>query len=96
MEQIIGSTQKIKGRMFGMDGATNIISKSVCNVMININYCIFIECFSYLKRKTTINGVVMVEDVIKRLFTVTGTLILYSFISVSSDGIRDVRKNYWV
>ena len=95
-ENIQETLHKIKsdcGGVLGVDGATNVMSKSLSNVNVHTPLPFFIEYLrSDLGRETTCNVFARTGDCMMRLDQNIGFKCCYSFISDSCNGMRDVRK----
>lgn len=93
MKSVIDIITKCNGGVLGVDGATNRLAKSVSNVIVHTPTPFFIEYLrADLKRETTVNVVAKLEDTIKRIDESTSIRTIFSFVSDSCNGMRDVRK----
>lgn len=82
---------KQRGRTLGIDGATNVISKSMSNIIVHTRPPLFIE---YLKadrkRETTASVVSKFKEVISRREGQFGFHCYISSVSVSCNGMSHV------
>lgn len=92
MNKAIASIKQAKGGTLGIDGATNVMARSICNVIMHTPLPFFLEYLvSDLQRETAINLKCKLIDVLRRMEEVFGFRIR-SFISDSCNLMVRVRN----
>lgn len=93
MDRTFDAIRSARGGVIGIDGATNVLSKSMSNVIIHTPTPLFIEYLkSDMHRETTANVAAKVKDVLQRIDEKLGFKCCDAFISDSCNGMRDLRK----
>lgn len=89
------ATQKAGGGLLGIDGATNVLSKSIINIIVQSPLPIFIECLkSALQRETTGIVVGKLKDLMVHLDAKLAFKFWHAFISDSYNGTQGFRKRF--
>ncbi|KAI0557485.1 Ribonuclease H-like protein [Gracilaria domingensis] len=92
MNQSFEMIRNNKGGVLGIDGSTNRVSKSLCNVIVHVPVPLFIEYLrSDLNRETAENMVARLKNLLERLTVKLGQSPCFGFISDSCNAMRALR-----
>ena len=93
MKQTYENIKEANGGTLSIDGATDKMSNSKCNIILHTPLPMFIDYLQTdLKRDTTENVVKKIEDSINAIDRKTGINSTFSFVSDSCNGMRIVRQ----
>lgn len=97
MERTVIELRKVKGGTIVIDGATNLLSKSMSNVIVHTPLPFFIEYLkSNLYHETTRNVVYRLKDVMERLDERVGFKYSKSSTSDSCNGMAMCAGYWWM